>query len=144
MKTSLLKVGVGERPLIILSYSMGGILTKTFLNIAPEIAKETKGIIFFACPHIGSDVRDDTQDQLGEMISGMNRFINQNCIDDEEFVNTFLDNLKISKPATFLISPERRENLGVINDQFRKYGIESMSIVEGKKVRVWEEFIGIL
>ncbi|CAI2358913.1 unnamed protein product [Moneuplotes crassus] len=134
LKEALAKIGVGKRPLIILGYSMGGILCKTLLNISPEIAENTKGIIFFACPHFGSDVRDDTHQQLGEIISGMNRFMNQNCIDDEEFVTTVLDNLKISKPAHFLISPDRKANLSVINNKFNKYGINCMSIIEGKKV----------
>lgn len=134
INASLSKVGVGERPLIILGFSMGGIVTKILLNQSPQLVENTKGIVFFACPHIGSDVREDTVNQLGEIISGMNRFINENCIDDEEFVDTFLEKLKVSKPAKFLISEDRKQNLEVINNQFQEYKIPCMSILEGKKI----------
>ena len=135
LKKSLKTAGVGvNRPLIIFGYSMGGVITKILLNIDSNLAENTKGIVFFVCPHFGSDVRDDTFNQLGEMISGMNRFISQHSIEDDEFVNFFLDKIDVSKTANFLISPDRAQNLGLINDQFKKYDIKTMSIIEGKEV----------
>ena len=77
-------------------------------------------------------MREDTHNELGEMISGMNRFINQNCIEDEEFINWFLDNLNISKPANFLIDLDRKENLGKINEKFSNLNINALSLIEGK------------
>lgn len=55
---------IGERPLIFITHSMGGLLVKQMLRHAwdygnPEwkaIAKQTKGTVFLSTPHSGSDI----------------------------------------------------------------------------------------
>ena len=55
---------IGERPLVFITHSMGGLLVKQMLRHAldfatPEwkaIAKQTKGIVFLSTPHSGSDI----------------------------------------------------------------------------------------
>ncbi|CAH2251538.1 SERAC1 [Pelobates cultripes] len=52
--------GVGERPIIWLSHSMGGLLVKKILLIASkdqdmqDIVKNTQGVAFYSVPHFGS------------------------------------------------------------------------------------------
>lgn len=56
--------GIGERPLVFITHSMGGLLVKQMLRHAldfgtPEwkaIAEQTKGIVFLSTPHSGSDI----------------------------------------------------------------------------------------
>ncbi|KAK3919092.1 Protein SERAC1 [Frankliniella fusca] len=60
------KVGVGQRPIIWITHSMGGLLVKQMLISAYEsedkdlhnIFRNTKAIVFFSCPHMGSEVAD--------------------------------------------------------------------------------------
>ena len=54
--------GVGQRPVIWVGHSMGGLLIKKMLLLAQEnpavknLVNKTKGIVFFSVPHKGSDV----------------------------------------------------------------------------------------
>lgn len=56
-------VGIGERPLVFIAHSLGGLVVKQMLRDAitlndkdwESIAGHTKGIAFLATPHIGSD-----------------------------------------------------------------------------------------
>ena len=57
--------GIGERPLVFVTHSMGGLLVKQLLRTANEgpaqspwkaILKNTRGVCFIATPHIGSDL----------------------------------------------------------------------------------------
>ncbi|KAF5276061.1 hypothetical protein FQA39_LY00857 [Lamprigera yunnana] len=60
----LLNAGVGERPIIWVTHSMGGIIVKNLLHKAWEsksddvkkICSNSKGIIFYSTPHTGSRV----------------------------------------------------------------------------------------
>lgn len=60
------EVGVGKRPIIWVTHSMGGLLVKKMLISAFEsenkdlhnIFRNTKAIVFFSCPHLGSEVAD--------------------------------------------------------------------------------------
>jgi len=57
--------GIGQRPLVFVAHSMGGLLVKQLLDAANEpsaqnpwkgIVKKTRGVCFIATPHIGSDL----------------------------------------------------------------------------------------
>ena len=54
--------GIGERPLIFITHSLGGLLVKQMLRNARDygkwnaIASQTKGIVFLSTPHSGSDM----------------------------------------------------------------------------------------
>ena len=129
------KAGVGNnRPTILVCFSMGGIIAKIILKDDNKIAEKTKGVVFIATPHFGSDVRDDTVEQLQDIISGMNSFISNHSIPDEEFVANILDNLKISHIAKFLVSENRKEYMKQLNDEYLKLKINDMCIIEGKKI----------
>lgn len=54
--------GIGERPLVFITHSLGGLLVKQMLRNARDygrwnaIASGTKGIVFLSTPHSGSDM----------------------------------------------------------------------------------------
>ena len=50
--------GVGERPIVWVTHSMGGLITKKILaNFDPdELVASTEGIIFYSVPHLGSPI----------------------------------------------------------------------------------------
>ncbi|DBB05437.1 TPA: hypothetical protein ACH3X1_012401 [Trebouxia sp. C0004] len=61
----LIAAGVGQRPVIFVTHSMGGILVKEMLDkalseAAPahhrQLAAATSGLVFYACPHLGSNL----------------------------------------------------------------------------------------
>ncbi len=56
--------GLGERPIVFVTHSMGGLLTKQLLRHARDfgdpnwvkVAGQTRGIVFLSTPHSGSDI----------------------------------------------------------------------------------------
>ncbi|XP_075532590.1 protein SERAC1-like isoform X1 [Dermacentor variabilis] len=66
MLAKLHQAGVGERPIIWITHSMGGLLVKEMLALASEspkykgIAGNTSGVVFYAVPHRGADLGDFT------------------------------------------------------------------------------------
>ena len=73
MDESLKKAKIGQgRPLIIVGFSMGGILTKEILllNKGEEFEKNTKSILFVSCPHTGTDVKKQTLEFWKRIVPG--------------------------------------------------------------------------
>jgi pimeloyl-ACP methyl ester carboxylesterase len=81
---TLTNEGIGERPIIFITHSMGGILAKQILRHATSfgvkrwesIARQTRGIAFLATPHAGADLAGfaelarlvlRTNEQVGEL-----------------------------------------------------------------------------
>jgi pimeloyl-ACP methyl ester carboxylesterase len=81
---TLANEGIGERPVIFITHSMGGILAKQILRHATSfgvkrwesIARRTRGIAFIATPHAGADLAGfaelarlvlRTNEQVGEL-----------------------------------------------------------------------------
>lgn len=62
MLTKLHQAGVGTRPIIWISHSMGGLLVKQMLCQAMEkheaVAQQTVGVVFYAVPHRGASLTD--------------------------------------------------------------------------------------
>ncbi|XP_045460530.1 protein SERAC1 isoform X3 [Harmonia axyridis] len=64
LMSSLLQAGVGSRPIIWVTHSMGGLLVKNILCKASEstdpnvhrLINNTKGIVFYSTPHLGSNL----------------------------------------------------------------------------------------
>lgn len=60
----LLAAGVGDRPVVFVTHSMGGLVVKQMLMQAGQdksrshIVKNTVGIVFYSCPHFGSKLAD--------------------------------------------------------------------------------------
>ena len=81
---TLANEGIGERPVVFITHSMGGILAKQILRHATSfgvkrwesIARNTRGIAFLATPHAGADLAGfaelarlvlRTNEQVGEL-----------------------------------------------------------------------------
>ncbi|CAN8024030.1 unnamed protein product, partial [Ixodes persulcatus] len=62
MLSKLHQAGVGDRPIIWISHSMGGLLVKQMLCQAMErneaVARQTAGMVFYAVPHRGASLTD--------------------------------------------------------------------------------------
>lgn len=58
----LQEAGVGQRPVVWVSHSMGGLLVKQILKQSTEsdrescLIRQTKGIVFYSVPHLGADL----------------------------------------------------------------------------------------
>ncbi|CAN7990747.1 unnamed protein product [Ixodes hexagonus] len=62
MLTKLRQAGVGARPVVWISHSMGGLLVKQMLCQAMDkheaVARQTVGVVFYAVPHRGASLTD--------------------------------------------------------------------------------------
>ncbi|KAL3700440.1 hypothetical protein R1sor_018462 [Riccia sorocarpa] len=60
----LIAAGVGDRPLVFVTHSMGGLVVKQMLLQAGKdksrahLVNQTTGIVFYSCPHFGSKLAD--------------------------------------------------------------------------------------
>ncbi|XP_024534607.1 uncharacterized protein LOC9643048 [Selaginella moellendorffii] len=60
----LLAAGVGERPVVFISHSMGGLVVKQMLAQAAKdksrahLVDKAAGVVFYSCPHFGSRLAD--------------------------------------------------------------------------------------
>jgi len=54
----LLKAGVGERPVVFVCYSLGGLVVKQMLKTFPQMQDQTKGVVFLSTPHLGAPVAE--------------------------------------------------------------------------------------
>ena len=73
----LLECQVGTRPVVFVCYSMGGVVAKALLSRHSEstITKNTRGVMFIATPHFGSDVIRDTVAFIRPIIVGPSSFL---------------------------------------------------------------------
>ncbi|KAL7670959.1 hypothetical protein ACOME3_005874 [Neoechinorhynchus agilis] len=55
VREQLITAGIGERPLILVGHSMGGIIAKRLICEETKIANVTKAIVFYSVPHLGTD-----------------------------------------------------------------------------------------
>ncbi|KAL9330569.1 hypothetical protein ACSQ67_000179 [Phaseolus vulgaris] len=88
----LVAAGVGNRPVVFVTHSMGGLVVKQILHKAKEerfdnLVKNTMGIVFYSCPHFGSKLADmpwrmgfvlRPAPTIGELRSGSSRLIELN------------------------------------------------------------------
>ncbi|MED6107079.1 hypothetical protein PIB30_010800 [Stylosanthes scabra] len=88
----LVAAGIGNRPVIFVTHSMGGLVVKQILYKAKEerhdnFVKNTKGIVFYSCPHFGSKLADmpwrmglvlRPAPTIGELRSGSSRLVQLN------------------------------------------------------------------
>ena len=58
IKKKLEECGVGERPIVWVAHSLGGLITKRMLSLSNEdesnFLPSTKGVVFYSVPHLGS------------------------------------------------------------------------------------------
>ncbi|XP_028757654.1 uncharacterized protein LOC114716764 isoform X2 [Neltuma alba] len=88
----LLAAGIGNRPIVFVTHSMGGLVVKQILYKAKEegfdnLVKNTIGIVFYSCPHFGSKLADmpwrmglvlRPAPTIGELRSGSSKLIELN------------------------------------------------------------------
>ncbi|KAL2318612.1 hypothetical protein Fmac_032488 [Flemingia macrophylla] len=88
----LVAAGIGNRPVVFVTHSMGGLVVKQILHKAKEerfdnLVKNTIGLVFYSCPHFGSKLADmpwrmgfvlRPAPTIGELRSGSTRLIELN------------------------------------------------------------------
>ncbi|XP_044511558.1 uncharacterized protein LOC123229707 isoform X2 [Mangifera indica] len=88
----LVAAGIGNRPVVFVTHSMGGLVVKQMLHKAKaenidDFVKNTAGIVFYSCPHFGSKLADmpwrmglvlRPAPTIGELRSGSPRLIELN------------------------------------------------------------------
>ncbi|XP_060199493.1 uncharacterized protein LOC132627900 isoform X1 [Lycium barbarum] len=88
----LVDAGIGNRPVVFISHSMGGLVVKQMLYQAKtekndDFVKNTIGVVFYSCPHFGSKLADmpwkmglvfRPAPTIGELRSGSPRLVELN------------------------------------------------------------------
>uniref|UniRef100_A0A1J3D2G9 Protein SERAC1 n=1 Tax=Noccaea caerulescens TaxID=107243 RepID=A0A1J3D2G9_NOCCA len=88
----LVSAGIGERPVVFVTHSMGGLVVKQILHKAKEekldkLVNNTAGVVFYSCPHFGSKLADmpwrmglvlRPAPSIGELRSGSPRLVELN------------------------------------------------------------------
>ncbi|KAJ8541071.1 hypothetical protein K7X08_001887 [Anisodus acutangulus] len=88
----LVDAGIGNRPVVFISHSMGGLVVKQMLYQAraekkDDLVKNTIGVVFYSCPHFGSKLADmpwkmglvfRPAPTIGELRSGSPRLVELN------------------------------------------------------------------
>ncbi|XP_031497412.1 uncharacterized protein LOC116262310 isoform X2 [Nymphaea colorata] len=88
----LVAAGIGSHPVVFVTHSMGGLVVKQMLYQAKnenitELVKNTRGIVFYSCPHFGSKLADvpcrmglvfRPAPSIGELRSGSPRLVELN------------------------------------------------------------------
>ncbi|KAL6296298.1 hypothetical protein ACE6H2_004440 [Prunus campanulata] len=88
----LVSAGIGNRPVVFVTHSMGGLVVKQMLHKAKSdnldnLVKNTKGVVFYSCPHFGSKLADmpwrmglvfRPAPTIGELRSGSARLVELN------------------------------------------------------------------
>lgn len=116
--------GIGQRPIVFICHSLGGLVTKKVLEVAESgdlnwqrIPNQTKGIVFLATPHSGSNVANWV------------KYIQQ-WLD----VDVTTDAVKDLEPHSALL---RELNLSY-QQMVEKYSIRTQVYYEKRKTRVLE------
>ncbi|PON46858.1 GPI inositol-deacylase PGAP1-like [Parasponia andersonii] len=88
----LVAAGIGDRPVVFVTHSMGGLVVKQMLYKAKtenfdNLVKNTIGVVFYSCPHFGSKLADmpwrmglvlRPAPSIGELRSGSSRLVQLN------------------------------------------------------------------
>ncbi|CAM8998616.1 unnamed protein product [Rhodiola kirilowii] len=88
----LIDAGIGDRPVVFVTHSMGGLVVKQLLYKARErkldsLVNNTVGVVFYSCPHFGSKLADmpwrmgyvlRPAPSIGELRSGSERLVELN------------------------------------------------------------------
>ena len=122
--------GLGDRPIVFVTHSMGGIVVKQIINHArnqgvprwKKIAEQTQGIAFLATPHSGANIASfakfvsivmNTSEQLGEL--------NQHNARLRELHGAFLNFVKENKPVcrTYAERKEVKPGIKIFNKEVK-------------------------
>eukprot|EP00347_Sterkiella_histriomuscorum_P022197 403331334 len=103
----LKKAGVGKRPFIFVSYSMGGVVTRQIILQHPEISQNLKGVQFIGSPLVKSDLREQINDDMKGLIPICNHYM-LDAIHNLEYISHFLkDGLALNIPYKILIEEKK-------------------------------------
>ena len=101
----LVAAGIGNRPVVFVTHSMGGLVVKQILHTAKEekydsLVNNTRGIVFYSCPHFGSKLADmpwrmgfvlRPAPSIGELRSGSSRLVELNDYIRQLYKKSVLD-----------------------------------------------------
>ncbi|KAL6645440.1 hypothetical protein ACP70R_017048 [Stipagrostis hirtigluma subsp. patula] len=107
----LVSAGIGSRPVIFVTHSMGGLVVKQLLyqaklNNYDKFLNNTVGLVFYSCPHIGSKLADmpwrmglvfRPAPSIGELRSGSPRLVELNDFVRQRHSKGLLDVLSFSE-----------------------------------------------
>jgi hypothetical protein len=95
---SFINAGIGNRPLILICHSMGGLICKKIIEKAKKddkLVKNIKGIVFYSTPHYGSDVVESLIDigfkKFSQYLKAFETTSTEYGIFDEEIVKSLSD-----------------------------------------------------
>ncbi|KAL3660545.1 hypothetical protein V7S43_014300 [Phytophthora oleae] len=109
--------GTPARPVVFITHSMGGLLTKKMLLIErehrdqPGLAESTAGVVFLAVPHFGSDLAKGVQSES-------------------------IRKLIQTHPAIEDLGADPNGRLKDLNDSFKQLGIDCLSVGEERAAPV--------
>ncbi|GJN08858.1 hypothetical protein PR202_ga26818 [Eleusine coracana subsp. coracana] len=140
----LVSAGIGSRPVIFVTHSMGGLVVKQLLyqaklNNYDNFLNNTVGLVFYSCPHFGSKLADmpwrmglvfRPAPSIGELRSGSPRLVELNDFVRQRHSKGLLDVLSFSEvlPSTDHINsckpvnkndPSYAETLGFLEKNFK-------------------------
>ncbi|KAL6649354.1 hypothetical protein ACP70R_013578 [Stipagrostis hirtigluma subsp. patula] len=107
----LVSAGIGSRPVIFVTHSMGGLVVKQLLyqaklNNYDKFLNNTVGLVFYSCPHFGSKLADmpwrmglvfRPAPSIGELRSGSPRLVELNDFVRQRHSKGLLDVLSFSE-----------------------------------------------
>ncbi|KAF7055521.1 hypothetical protein CFC21_063037 [Triticum aestivum] len=107
----LVAAGIGSRPVVFVTHSMGGLVVKQILHQAKlnnydKFLNNTIGLVFYSCPHFGSKLADmpwrmgyvfRPAPSIGELRSGSPRLVELNDFVRQRYSKGLLDVLSFSE-----------------------------------------------
>jgi len=142
---SLSSAGVGKRPFVIVSHSMGGLICKKVLNRAEKNGKlidntNLKGVVFFSTPHFGSNIvyniLDIAINKYFKYFQIFHTTSNEYGLYEDDIKATVID-FKYTK-ATQEICFQSKEEFEKQHLNFKKIGVEYICINETEETYVTE------
>uniref|UniRef100_A0AC35TK78 GPI inositol-deacylase n=1 Tax=Rhabditophanes sp. KR3021 TaxID=114890 RepID=A0AC35TK78_9BILA len=88
LEKEFVECGIGQRPVLWIAHSLGGIIIKRILNTNPEILSKTVGILFISTPHRGSPLADFFG-RFGNVTDDV-KMLKHNNLENNKIHNSFL------------------------------------------------------
>jgi len=137
----LIAAGVGTRPFLIVSYSMGGVVTRHIILkqltsdrslMREKFAKNFKGVAFIASPLKGSTMRDEINEDMKCLIPVMNKsLIPHDPIKDHEYLHHFMESgFPLSKMTLHI---DGKADFHTQNEAFLALKIPYICLAESEK-----------
>eukprot|EP00826_Nyctotherus_ovalis_P062732 TRINITY_DN9129_c0_g1_i4.p2 TRINITY_DN9129_c0_g1~~TRINITY_DN9129_c0_g1_i4.p2 ORF type:complete len:203 (-),score=44.98 TRINITY_DN9129_c0_g1_i4:122-730(-) len=137
------KAKVGEKPLVVVTHSLGTLVFKRILEYANKgdprlesLKQNLKGVVFIAGPNKGISFIDSFKEDL-KVACYMPRFdsLGSLAVSQEEALDYFLATLYYSK-TTYYMARRLKTRLEKLQENFDKMKIKGMTISEGQPSRI--------